>query len=76
MDGSVGGNSARWLNHFCRPNRQAIDDERRRGFIGMLRDVVRGDELSTAYRLTVDGRLRRNWPLVIHAAVERSGVPV
>jgi Proteins containing SET domain len=28
IDGSVGGNSARWLNHSCQPNCEAIEDER------------------------------------------------
>jgi SET domain-containing protein len=30
IDGSVGGNSARWLNHSCQPNCEAIEDERGR----------------------------------------------
>ncbi|CAE6777015.1 hypothetical protein R69927_04023 [Paraburkholderia domus] len=33
IDGSVGGNSARWLNHSCQPNCEAIEDERGRVFI-------------------------------------------
>ncbi|SOE47449.1 SET domain-containing protein [Burkholderia sp. OK233] len=54
IDGSVGGNSARWLNHSCRPNCEAIEDERGRVFIEALRDVMPGDELFIAYGLTTD----------------------
>ncbi|MFL9903122.1 SET domain-containing protein-lysine N-methyltransferase [Paraburkholderia fungorum] len=54
IDGSVGGNSARWLNHSCRPNCEAIEDERGRVFIETLRAVKAGDELCIAYGLTID----------------------
>ncbi|MGF6638260.1 SET domain-containing protein [Paraburkholderia sp. MM5496-R1] len=54
IDGSVGGNSARWLNHSCQPNCEAIEDERGRVFIETLKDVMPGDELSIAYGLTID----------------------
>jgi SET domain-containing protein len=54
IDGSVGGNSARWLNHSCQPNCEAIEDEWGRVFIETLRDVMPGDELSIAYGLTTD----------------------
>jgi SET domain-containing protein len=54
IDGSVGGNSARWLNHSCQPNCEAIEDERGRVFIETIRAVMPGDELFIAYGLTVD----------------------
>ncbi|WP_134143890.1 SET domain-containing protein-lysine N-methyltransferase [Paraburkholderia sp. BL6665CI2N2] len=54
IDGSVGGNSARWLNHSCRPNCEAIEDERGRVFIETIRSVKPGDELFIAYGLTID----------------------
>ena len=54
IDGRVGGNSARWLNHSCQPNCEAIEDERGRVFIETLRDVMPGDELFIAYGLTID----------------------
>ncbi|TCK84168.1 hypothetical protein B0G74_8979 [Paraburkholderia sp. BL9I2N2] len=54
IDGSVDGNSARWLNHSCRPNCEAIEDERGRVFIETVRDVMPGDELFIAYGLTID----------------------
>ncbi|RQM59619.1 MULTISPECIES: SET domain-containing protein [Burkholderia] len=54
IDGSIGGNSARWLNHSCQPNCEAIEDERGRVFIETLEDVMPGDELFIAYGLTID----------------------
>jgi uncharacterized protein len=54
IDGSVGGNSARWLNHSCQPNCEATEDGRGRVFIGTLRNVMPGDELFIAYGLTID----------------------
>ncbi|MFM0454141.1 SET domain-containing protein-lysine N-methyltransferase [Paraburkholderia nemoris] len=54
IDGSVGGNSARWLNHSCQPNCEAIEDGRGRVFIETLRDLMPGDELFIAYGLTID----------------------
>jgi uncharacterized protein len=54
IDGSVGGNSARWLNHSCQPNCEAIEDEWGRVFIDALSDVTPGDELFIAYGLTID----------------------
>ncbi|XUW93499.1 SET domain-containing protein (plasmid) [Burkholderia sp. M6-3] len=53
IDGSIGGNSARWLNHSCQPNCEAVEDERGRVFIETLRDVMPGDELCIAYGLTI-----------------------
>ncbi|TCF96685.1 SET domain-containing protein-lysine N-methyltransferase [Paraburkholderia strydomiana] len=53
IDGSIGGNSARWLNHSCQPNCEAIEDARGRLFIETIRNVKAGDELFIAYRLTI-----------------------
>lgn len=54
IDGSIGGNSARWLNHSCQPNCEAIEDGRGRVFIETLRNVLPVDELFIAYGLTID----------------------
>ncbi|MDQ5896612.1 MAG: hypothetical protein RLZZ592_2366 [Pseudomonadota bacterium] len=55
IDGGVGGNSARWINHACEPN---CESEERGGriFIRALRDIAAGEELSFDYRLVIDGR--------------------
>jgi SET domain-containing protein len=57
IDGSVGGNSARWLNHSCQPNCEAIEDGQGRIFIGTLTDVMPGDELFIVYGLAIDETL-------------------
>jgi hypothetical protein len=55
IDGAVGGNSARWLNHSCSPNCEAEDHDGRI-LIRTLRAVLPGEELSIDYALAVDGR--------------------
>jgi SET domain-containing protein len=54
IDPSVGGNEARWINHSCEPNCEAIEEEDGRVFIYALRDIGAGEELSYDYRLEVD----------------------
>ncbi|MEM5460840.1 SET domain-containing protein-lysine N-methyltransferase [Paraburkholderia phytofirmans] len=50
IDGSVGGNSARWINHSCAPNCEPELDGRRI-FIRALRRITVGEELSIDYAL-------------------------
>ena len=54
IDGSRGGNSARWLNHACEANCEAIEEDGR-VFIDALTDIEAGAELFIRYGLTVDG---------------------
>lgn len=56
IDGSRGGNSARWLNHACAPNCETIEDAGRI-FIHTLRPVGEGEELFIDYLLAVDDPL-------------------
>jgi uncharacterized protein len=56
IDGKVGGNSSRWINHSCEPNCEAEDDHGRI-FIKALVDLYPGDELFFDYGLVIDGRL-------------------
>jgi SET domain-containing protein len=51
IDGSRGGNSARWLNHACEPNCETIEDEGRI-FVHTLRPIKAGEELFIEYLLT------------------------
>lgn len=44
IDGSRGGNSARWLNHACAPNCETIEEEGRI-FIHAVRPIKPGEEL-------------------------------
>ncbi|MFM0093713.1 SET domain-containing protein-lysine N-methyltransferase [Paraburkholderia sediminicola] len=53
IDGSRGGNSARWLNHACAPNCETIEDEGRI-FIHTLRAIEPGEELFIKYLLAID----------------------
>src|SRR5258706_10525699 len=57
IDGNVGGNSSRWINHSCHPNCEAELVEGRgrlRVFIGARRDIKRGEELFFDYELVID----------------------
>jgi uncharacterized protein len=56
IDGKVGGNTSRWINHACEPNCEAEDDDGRI-FIKALVDLYPGDELFFDYGLVIDGRL-------------------
>ncbi|QCP49043.1 SET domain-containing protein [Trinickia violacea] len=56
IDGSRGGNSARWLNHACVANCEAIEEDGR-VFIETLTDIDAGAELFIRYGLTVDGAI-------------------
>lgn len=56
IDGSRGGNSARWLNHACAPNCETIEDGDRI-YIHTLRAIEPGEELFIEYLLATDGPL-------------------
>lgn len=58
IDGAVGGNSARWINHACRPNCEA-EDCNGRIFIRAVQPIPAGQELSIDYALCVEGRHTR-----------------
>lgn len=53
IDGSVGGNSARWLNHACHANCEAVEIDGR-VFIEAAVDIECGEELLISYGLCVD----------------------
>lgn len=54
IDGSVGGNDARWINHSCEPNCEAIEYDDLRVFIHARRTIHAGEELTYDYHLTLD----------------------
>jgi uncharacterized protein len=56
IDGSRGGNSARFLNHACTPNCEAIETGHR-VFIHALIAIQPGVELSIDYGLEVEGEI-------------------
>jgi len=53
IDPRIGGNDARWINHSCDPNCEAIEEDGR-VFIYALRNIRPGEELSYDYQLEVD----------------------
>lgn len=55
IDATKWGSSARWINHSCAPNCEAIEDEGR-VFIEARRNIRAGEELGYDYELIVEGR--------------------
>jgi uncharacterized protein len=55
IDGKQGGNSARWINHSCKPNCEA-DETEGRVFIKALRGIKAGEELFYDYGLIIDAK--------------------
>jgi SET domain-containing protein len=53
IDATRKGNSARWINHSCRPNCETVDDGGRI-FIEAIRAIRPGDELTYDYNLQLD----------------------
>lgn len=72
IDGTRSGNAARWINHSCDPNCEAViaehvgkDRSRDRIFIETIRAVRADEELSYDYGIKLEvphtGRLKRLW---------------
>ncbi|SFK35656.1 hypothetical protein SAMN04487938_0441 [Lysobacter sp. cf310] len=72
IDANFEGNSARWINHSCAPNCEAVldedegDDRRQdRVFIEAIRAIAPGEELSYNYGITLaekhTKRLKQIW---------------
>ena len=59
IDGNVGGNDAKWINHSCEPNCETEESDEFRVFIVALRDIGRGEELYYDYGLVLDERLTK-----------------
>lgn len=60
IDANYEGNTARWINHSCSPNCEAVlneddGDDRRQDqvFIEAIRDIAPGEELSYNYGITL-----------------------
>src|ERR1044071_9186299 len=49
----IGGNDARWINHSCDPNCEAVEEDDRI-FIDAIRDIEAGEELFYDYALEID----------------------
>ena len=57
VEGGVGGNLSRWINHSCDPNCETEESEDGRVFIQAMRDIRRGEELFYDYGLVIDERI-------------------
>ncbi|MDR2214444.1 MAG: SET domain-containing protein-lysine N-methyltransferase [Nevskiaceae bacterium] len=53
IDGTNGGNDARWINHNCDGNCES-DVEKGRVYIDAIRDIPKGEELGYDYRIGRD----------------------
>ena len=72
IDASYEGNDARWINHSCDPNCEALieedeggDSRKDRVFIEAIRDIRPGEELSYNFGITLaerhTPRLKKIW---------------
>ena len=72
IDGARGGNSARWINHSCNPNCEALIEEaegddrtKDKVFIEAIRAIKPGEELTYNYGITLaerhTPRLKKIW---------------
>lgn len=60
IDAGRGGNAARFINHSCEPNCEAVQ-EGDRIFIQAIRNIQPGVELTYDYALEREGRLPAGW---------------
>ena len=60
IDAGVNGNDARFINHSCDPNCEAVD-EKRRIYIEAIRDIAPGEELAYDYAYERDGTEDEEW---------------
>ena len=71
IDAAQGGNSARWINHSCAPNCEAVEDDDQRIFIEAIRTIQPGEELGYDYNITLEERHtlreKRRWPCLCGA---------
>jgi SET domain-containing protein len=50
VDAAVGGNEARFINHSCAPNCEAVIEDGRRIYIEAIKDISVGEELVYDYQ--------------------------
>jgi SET domain-containing protein len=53
IDGGIGGNDARYINHGCDPNCESSTEDRR-VFIEAIRTIQKGEELAYDYQIQRD----------------------
>jgi len=57
LDAQNRGSAAKWINHSCKPNCEAEEDEDERVFIKARRAIEAGEELTYDYNLTFHERI-------------------
>jgi SET domain-containing protein len=71
IDAAFGGNAARWINHSCDPNCDAVIEDARI-FIEAIRDIAVGEELAYDYAYVLEERhtpaAKRRFPCTCGAA--------
>ena len=74
IDAAVNGNDARWINHSCDPNCDAVVEDKRI-WIETIRDVQPGEELAYDYAFVLEERhtpaAKRRYPCNCGAATCR-----
>ncbi len=60
IDATVQGNEARYINHSCEPNCEAVAEDGHI-YIEALRDISIGEELTYDYHLEYSGRYQPKW---------------
>ena len=55
IDAAFGGNLARWINHSCDPNCEAVEEDGRI-WIESIRDIAPGEELAYDYNYILEER--------------------
>lgn len=72
IDANEDGNIARWINHSCAPNCEAVQEANAKGkthkdkvFIEAIRDIAPGEELTYNYGIVLDephtAKLKKLW---------------
>jgi len=79
VDGNINGNIARWINHSCAPNCEAVIEQDSKGrahcdriFIEALKHIQPGEELTFNYGITL---AERHTPKLKQLWGCRCGVP-
>ena len=77
IDPEIGGNEARWINHSCDPNCDAVVEDGRI-WIETVRDVAAGEELAYDYAYVLEERhtpaAKRRFPCHCGAATCRGTI--
>ncbi len=60
VDATREGNEARFINHSCEPNCEAVNEDQRI-YIEAVRDIAPSEELTYDYHLERPGRFRKEW---------------